>query len=105
MSLLLVAVIVFILMYYRRKVRDLKTIVSDVEYHANPQTQPDRHHFDNPVYAFQTTGNTDNTKLLNNLRTNKSTNLDRYKLGFSDNDSNASSRGMRSKCKVNLFGS
>lgn len=93
-SLVLVGVIIFILMYYRRQIRDLKTNIADVEYHANPQTQPDRHHFDNPVYAFQSPpNNTDNTKLLNNLKTNKSTNLDRYKLGFSDNESNASSRG------------
>lgn len=91
-SLLFVAVIILVLMYYRRRIRDLKTTIADVEFHANPQTQPDRHHFDNPVYAFQTAGNTDNTQLLNNLRPSKPTNLERYKLGISDTDSNASSR-------------
>lgn len=94
MSLLLVGVIVFVLLHYRRKIRNLKTTIADVEFHANPQTQPDRHHFDNPVYAFQTASNTDNTQLLNNLRPSKPTNLERYKLGFSDTDSNASSRGI-----------
>lgn len=93
-SLLLVGVIVFVLLHYRRKIRNLKTTIADVEFHANPQTQPDRHHFDNPVYAFQTASNTDNTQLLNNLRPSKPTNLERYKLGFSDTDSNASSRGI-----------
>lgn len=92
-SLLFVAVIILLLMYYRRRIRDLKTTIADVEFHANPQTQPDRHHFDNPVYAFQTAGNSDNTQLLNNLRPSKASNLERYKLGISDTDSNASSRG------------
>lgn len=96
-SLLLVAAIVMVLLYYRRRIRDLKTAIADVEFHANPQTQPDRHHFDNPVYAFQTAGNNDNTTLLNNLRPSKPTNLERYKLGFSDTDSNASSRGILMK--------
>lgn len=95
-SLILVGVIVFVLLYYRRRIKDLKTTIADVEFHANPQTQPDRHHFDNPVYAFQTNGSTDNTQLLNNLRPSKPTNLERYKLGFSDTDSNASSRGCNS---------
>lgn len=95
MSLLLVSVIIFVLLYYRRRIRDLKTTIADVEFHANPQTQPDRHHFDNPVYAFQAAAsNNDNTQLLNNLRPSKPTNLERYKLGFSDTDSNASSRGI-----------
>lgn len=96
-SLLFVAVIILIFMYYRRRIRDLKTTIADVEFHANPQTQPDRHHFDNPVYAFQTSTNNDNTQLLNNLRPSKPTNLERYKLGFSDTDSNASSRGNMSE--------
>lgn len=93
-SLVLVGIIVMVLLYYRRRIRDLKTTIADVEFHANPQTQPDRHHFDNPVYAFQTATSNDNTQLLNNLRPSKPTNLERYKLGFSDTDSNASSRGM-----------
>lgn len=98
-ALVLIGVIVAVLLYYRRKVRDLKTIVADVEYHANPQLQPDRHHFDNPVYAFQNGSAGDNTHLLNNLRPAKPTNLERYKLGLAavptDTDSNASSRGER----------
>lgn len=36
-----------------------------VQYSTDPQAFPDRHHFDNPVYAFQ--GPQDNIRLLNNL--------------------------------------
>lgn len=89
-ALTFVAAIVAVLVYYRRRIRDLKTEIADVEFHANPQGQPDRHHFDNPVYAFA--NQTDNSNLLNNLRPNRPTNLDRYKLTYSDSDSNASSR-------------
>lgn len=98
-AIVLIGVIVAVLLYYRRKVRHLKTTIADVEYHANPQLQPDRHHFDNPVYAFQNGSAVgDNTHLLNNLRPAKPTNLERYKLGLAtvpatDTDSNASSRG------------
>lgn len=105
-AMILIGVIIAVLLYYRRKVRHLKTEIADVEYHANPQLQPDRHHFDNPVYAFQNGTSTtpssvigDNTHLLNNLRPSKPTNLERYKMGLSavptDTESNASSRGER----------
>lgn len=67
----LVAVIIFISLYFRRRVRNLKTEIAHVQYIADPPSQPDRHHFDNPVYAFQpsTSGNSDSSTLLNNLRT------------------------------------
>lgn len=94
-ALTLVGVIVFVLLYFRRRVRNLKTEIAHVQYIADPQSQPDRHHFDNPVYAFQPPPATpsDNSTLINNLRPHKTSNLDRYKLGYSDSDSNASSRG------------
>lgn len=93
-ALMLVGVIVLVIMYYRRSMRNIKTELAHVQYIADPSSQPDRHHFDNPVYAFGTTPTIpDSTTLLNNLRPHKPTNLDRHKLGYSDNDSLASSRG------------
>lgn len=90
-ALMLVGVIVAVSMYFRRRVHNLKTEIAHVQYTADPQSQPDRHHFDNPVYAFGTnavpTNIPDSATLLNNLRPHKPTNLERY------NDSLASSRG------------
>lgn len=101
-AMILIGVIIAVLLYYRRKVRLLKPEIADVEYHANPQLPADRHHFDNPVYAFQNgtiaSPIGDNTHLLNNLRPSKPTNLERYKMGLAavpiDANSNASSRGI-----------
>lgn len=97
-ALTLVGVIVFVSLYFRRRVQNLKTEIAHVQYIADPQSQPDRHHFDNPVYAFQPTGSqissVDSATLLNNLRPSKTSNLGRQKLGYSDTDSNASSRGI-----------
>lgn len=78
-----VGVIVFITLYYRRSVRNLKTEIAHVQYIADPPTQPDRHHFDNPVYAFQPSTSqpaSDSSTLLNNLRSShKPSNLSRGK--------------------------
>lgn len=60
-----IAVILSVLLYYKRRVANLKTEILAVQYSADPQAFPDRHHFDNPVYAFQAPP--DNTKLLNNF--------------------------------------
>lgn len=92
-ALLLVGVIVLVLVHYRRRVQNLKTEIAHVQYIADPGSQPDRHHFDNPVYGTDPPSMPDCTTLLNNLRPHKPTNLDRHKLGYSDNDSLASSRG------------
>lgn len=91
----MVGVIVAVLCYYRRRVANLKTEIAHVQYIADPQSLPDRHHFDNPVYAFAPTSN-DSTTLLNNairndLRNTKPSNLDRYKLGMIDDDSSVGS--------------
>lgn len=69
-ALSLVGVIIFISLYFRRRVRNLKTEIAHVQYIADPPSQPDRHHFDNPVYAFQpsTSSVSDSATLLNNLR-------------------------------------
>lgn len=81
---LAVGIIIVISLYFRRRVRNLKTEIAHVQYIADPPSQPDRHHFDNPVYAFQpsTSSQTasDSSTLLNNLRSNnKTTNLGRGK--------------------------
>lgn len=65
--------IAVILLYYKRRVATLKTEILAVQYSADPQgtttSYPERHHFDNPVYAFQSPAAAaqDNTKLLNNF--------------------------------------
>ena len=43
-------------LYYKKRVATLKTEILAVQYSADPQAYPDRHHFDNPVYAFQGPG-------------------------------------------------
>lgn len=77
-----VGIIVFILLYYRRSVRNLKTEIAHVQYIADPPSQPDQHHFDNPVYAFQPSTSTpsDSSTLLYNLQqSQKPSNLGRGK--------------------------
>lgn len=84
-----VGVIIFILLYYRRSVRNLKTEIAHVQYIADPPSQPDQHHFDNPVYAFQpstSTPSSDSSTLLYNLRQNqKPSNLGRGNFFFKKN--------------------
>lgn len=94
-AVLLVAVIIVLLLYFKRRVQNLKTEIAHVQYIADPQSLPDRHHFDNPVYAFNPAAN-DNTHLLNNairndLRNTKPSNLDRYKSSMIDDDSSCGS--------------
>lgn len=101
-ALILVGVIIFVLLYFRRRVQNLKTEIAHVTYIADPTAQ-DRHHFDNPVYAFQSNSHQsipDSATLLNNLRAaSKPTNVDRYRFG-SDADSMASSRGKFSELSI-----
>lgn len=69
------AVIGAVFLYYKRRVATLKTEILAVQYSADPQSYPDRHHFDNPVYAFQGTalpgtsngGVGGNARVLNNF--------------------------------------
>lgn len=84
-ALSLVGVIIFLSLLHRRRVRNLKTEIAHVQYIADPPSQPDRHHFDNPVYAFQpSTSNSvvsDSSTLLSNLRAgHKPSNFSRGKL-------------------------
>lgn len=65
------AVIGSLFLYYKRRVANLKTEILAVQYSADPQAYPDRHHFDNPVYAFQGPGpgpsNGGNARNMNNF--------------------------------------
>lgn len=65
------AVIGSLFLYYKRRVATLKTEILAVQYSTDPQSYPDRHHFDNPVYAFQGTAgpsqSSGNARILNNL--------------------------------------
>lgn len=95
-ALTLVGVIIFVFLYFRRRVQNLKTEIAHVTYIADPSSQPDRHHFDNPVYDFRaTTGSAimdTNTAVLNNIKPNKTSNIDKYLIKGSDSGSNSSSR-------------
>lgn len=102
-ALILVGVILFVLLYYRRQVSSLKTTIAHVQYIPEPQQQLDRDHFDNPVYALQLQQTRNDPTLVNNTRQQKVNGLDRYKLGYSDSSSNASSRGMCIIFKVFKF--
>lgn len=85
-ALILVATIVLLVLYYKRRERTLKKVISSVEYHANPESQLDRNHFDNPVYLTN-----DNAQLLKiPSLAEKPTNMERFKRGFSANDDESS---------------
>lgn len=101
-ALILVAIIVALLVYYRRRVANLKTEIAQVQYIADPQSAPDRHHFDNPVYSYQSGSKCDDgtNLLLNNAhRTihndigSKNNNLTQAKLTSGDDDDHCSERG------------
>lgn len=79
-ALFLVGVIIFLSLYNRRRVRNLKTEIAHVQYIADPSSQPDRHHFDNPVYAFQPSTShslNDSSTLLNITTMQKPSNFSR----------------------------
>lgn len=59
---------VLVLLYYRKRVRNLKREIAHVHYTADPNSQPEQQHFDNPVYSYQcSTRSDDSTTLLNNV--------------------------------------
>lgn len=64
------AVIGSVFLYFKRRVATLKTEILAVQYSADPQAYPDRHHFDNPVYAFQGPGPGPGSSSNNNARIN-----------------------------------
>lgn len=67
------AIIASLFLYYKKRVATLKTEILAVQYSAEPQAYPDRHHFDNPVYAFQGPGPSNGgaaSRILNNLKPN-----------------------------------
>ncbi|XP_054734084.1 protein draper isoform X4 [Anastrepha obliqua] len=76
---------IMIVIYYRRRVSNLKTEIQHVQYISDTsQGMGDRHNFDNPVYGYQ---DQQQQRLLNNMRP-KINNLDRSGM-YADN-SNAS---------------
>lgn len=83
---ILVGAIVFVLLYYRRRVRNLKTEIAHVQYIADP-LQSERSHFDNPVYDLSA-ANRHRPTPLSYLQHQKNGHS-----GYSDSSSNASSRG------------
>lgn len=91
-TLLFIGVIVAVLLYYRRRVANLKAEIG----HVVRYMSDDPRNFDNPVYSYQPSVNTDTSTLLhrngvmNNLRQTKPSNLDR--LNNFDHDSNSSGR-------------
>lgn len=102
-SLILMAIIVALLFYFRRRVANLKTEIAHVQYIADPKSAPDRHHFDNPVYSYQTPKSAEDgaTLLLNNAHQIKNqfvvpknkSNLEKQKFGYSDEDVSGSCTG------------
>lgn len=70
--LILLGAIIAVVFYYKRRVSNLKTEIAHVQYIADPSSQPDRHHFDNPVYSYQggVSRSEDSNNLLNNMLKN-----------------------------------
>uniref|UniRef100_A0A2A4JCP2 EGF-like domain-containing protein n=1 Tax=Heliothis virescens TaxID=7102 RepID=A0A2A4JCP2_HELVI len=61
------ATAILVLLYYRKRVRNLKREIAHVHYTADPNSQPEQQHFDNPVYSYQGSARSDDsTTLLNN---------------------------------------
>lgn len=93
-TLLFAAIIVFVLLYYRRRVANLKAEIG----HVVRYMSDDPRNFDNPVYSYQTSSvNTDTSTLLhrngrmNNFRTPPTRPLNMPLNNF-DNASNSSGR-------------
>jgi hypothetical protein len=91
LSILFLSIIGFVLFYYRRRVANLKKEIN----HVVQYMSEDRNNFDNPVYSYQQSLNTDASTLLhrngmNNLRHTKPLNVER--LNNFDHDSNSSGR-------------
>lgn len=113
-SIILITIVLAVIIYYNRRVKRLKRELAVVQYTANPQTtgtmiaqvaEIDQHHFDNPVYAYQSVskshpnllenGNLNNGMTIkNNLSIKDDKNREWEKLGtFTFDDDGASSLG------------
>lgn len=80
-----VVIAILILVYYRKRVNNLKREIAHVQYIADPHSQPDRHHFDNPVYSYQNgIKPDDSTGLLNNAANHIKNNLNFVKKNNTD---------------------
>lgn len=102
-SIILITIVIAIIIYYRRRLKRLKRELAVVQYTANPSTT-DQHHFDNPVYAYQTVsksqpnllenGNLNNgVTIKNNLSIKDDKNREWEKLGTFTFDDDISSLG------------
>lgn len=113
--LILGAIIILIMVYHRfyRRYKRRKTELAHVHYIADPSNQPDRHHFDNPVYATSFTGgpgpgpaavssthlplNNGCSRVVNHFNSsgppakNNNINIERQKLGIVKNSIHSSS--------------
>jgi hypothetical protein len=91
-TLLFISIIVAVLLYYRRRVANLKAEIG----HVVRYMSDDPRNFDNPVYQYQPSVNTDTSTLIhrngmmNNLRQTRPSHVDR--LNNFDHDSNSSGR-------------
>lgn len=102
-SIILIIIVIAVVLYYRRRLKRLKRELAVVQYTANPDTT-DQHHFDNPVYAYQSVsksqpnllenGNLNNgVTIKNNLSIKDDKNREWEKLGTFTFDDDASSLG------------
>lgn len=86
LTILLIAIFGLVILYYRRRVDNLKTQIS-IHYTPDPEGS-ERHHFDNPVYSFGPTTRDDASSPLNNQIKNnlKSSNLEKQKKAYHPDD-------------------
>ncbi|XP_076332179.1 uncharacterized protein LOC143237141 [Tachypleus tridentatus] len=82
----LVVIVLLIFVYYRRKVKRLKSELAYVTYTADPGQMPDQHHFDNPVYACNSSGGTKNNKLVKQIKNDLTTKSNIEKAKLEDKD-------------------
>lgn len=84
MALLSATTALLVFLYYRKRVRNLKREIAHVHYTADPSSQPDQQHFDNPVYSYQSGGSRDDAATLLNNATHIHNNLGAGKLTNTD---------------------
>jgi hypothetical protein len=91
-TLLFIGIIMAVILFYRRRVANLKAEIG----HVVRYMSDDPRNFDNPVYQYQPSVNTDTSTLIrhngmmNNLRQTRPSHMDR--LNNFDHDSNSSGR-------------
>ena len=95
LALVAMCLIVLLIVYYRRRVANLKAEINHVVKYMSEGPAPG--HFDNPVYSYQPSVQSDTSTLLhrngvmNNLRETKPSNVHRLN-NFNDDESNLNGR-------------